>query len=574
MHHARPTSAILAVILLVAAARVDAQERADSVPPVPCDSLPVSSVAVTTHRPTFKGALGWWRKVARAFGLHHDTTEPALVRRFLTLDPGRACTEFRRTESERILRAQPYLADASVTTTRVGDSVAVTASTIDEVPVVGGARVRRGSLDALSLGTMNFLGAGMLVEGRWEQGHVYRDGIGARLSHTQLFGHPYVLALDGIRHPIGEEYGAAVSHPFLTDLQRLAWHVGYRTSKDFARMRRPDRVQVAEPLNRTLWDVGGVVRVGPPRRLLLIGGVVTGEHLLPQNNLFEVDTVSGLLTPTTNDIAQYQSFDQRSVASVLGVRALTYTRMRGLDALVAEQDIATGTQLATMVGTRPFSGPILQNGFASVDLYSAGRSARHFVGVRTEVESRADLGKREWQHLVASGRAAWYFTPTRTWTQEVALEGAGVWRSIIPFQLELGDRQGGVRGYARSLEAGAQRLILRVEERADLGRFQKDRAALGAGVFADAGRIWAGDAPYGTNTPVRASVGVALLAAVPVRSQRTIRAEVAVPLARAEGARPELRFTIREPARGFWTDPPRVRWARLTAVPQEIFGLP
>ena len=44
----------------------------------------------------------------------HVTTKPELIRRFLLLDEGRPCSELRRAESERILRAQPFLADASV----------------------------------------------------------------------------------------------------------------------------------------------------------------------------------------------------------------------------------------------------------------------------------------------------------------------------------------------------------------------------------------------------------------------------------------------------------------------------
>src|SRR5438046_729663 len=114
-----------------------AQER-DSAPQ--CDGQPVRTVDVRTDRPAFHGALAWWRKLARAFGLHHETTSPGLVRRFVSLDPGRACTEFRRSESERILRAQPYIADARVVTTRTTDGVHVDVSTVDEVPVVGGAR--------------------------------------------------------------------------------------------------------------------------------------------------------------------------------------------------------------------------------------------------------------------------------------------------------------------------------------------------------------------------------------------------------------------------------------------------
>jgi hypothetical protein len=113
-----------------------------------------------------------------------------------------------------------------------------------------------------------------------------------------------------------------------------------------------------------------------------------------------------------------------------------------------------------------------------------------------------------------------------------------------------------------------------VEERADVLRYEDTRAAFGIAGFVAGGRVWAGDAPFGVNTAIRTSIGVALLAAVPAESRRTIRAELAVPLNRSSGARPEVRFTISEPTSGFWQEPWRVHWARLTAVPEQIFTWP
>ena len=559
----------VAFALLVPAGAASAQ--ADST--FRCDGLTVDSVKVRTNRPPFRGAIGLWRRLARSLGLHHETTSPGLVRRFVSLDPGLGCTEFRRSESERILRAQPYLADATVTTTQVGDSIRVNVSTIDEVPVVAGARLRGTRPEAVNFGTMNFLGAGMHVEGRWEDGRVYRDGFGGKLSHSQILGRPYLLTLEGARRPIGEQFSAALSHAFLTDLQRVAWQAGYTTSKDFARLRRPDRTLLVQPLDRANWNIGGVVRLGAARRLTLLGAMVLGQRVSPRNEISSVDTISGLFRPDTAVVRQYSDYNATSIAGVFGLRALTYSRMRGLDALDAEQDVATGTQIGTLLGANPFSA-LLRNGFGSIDAYVAGRSRRNFVALRTEIETQLDLLHGDWRHLIASGRAAWYFQPRTRWTSELSIEGGAGWRTILPFQLELGDRQGGLRGYARSLEAGSQRMLVRLEQRLDLARYQGTRAAIGAAFFSDAGRMWAGDVPFGQDTPIRTSVGAALLAAVPARSQRTIRAEVAVPLSRAQGAKPELRFVIREPARRFWLDPPRVRWARVSALPEQIFSWP
>jgi hypothetical protein len=569
-------TALAAVILpLVSPAEAQEIDRAP-IPAPTCEGLLVDSVSIEADRPVFRGLLGWWRKVARSAGLHHRTTEPGLIRRFVSLDPGRRCTEFRRSESERILRAQPYIAGASVVTRQVGNRVRVDVSTVDEVPVVAAGRFRGARPQALNLGTMNFLGLGMHVEGRWEEGNGLRDGYGTRIAHPQLFGKPYSIELETMQRPLGEYLIASVRHPYYTDLQKIAWHTGYSVSKDFARLRRTDDSQLLQPIDRAMWNVGGVVRFGPPRRLGLIGAMVLGERVVTRHEFFLIDSASGRAVPTSDTVGvkRYTPYDAMSVAGVLGLRALTYSRMRGLDALAADQDVAVGTQIGTVLGFRPAADIPLREAFAAADAYVGARGGRSLFGARVEAESRLDLQNAEWQHFVASGRAAWYIQPTSRWTSELSIEGGGAWRTIIPFQLELGDRRGGVRGYARTYEAGAHRAVVRLEERLDLARFRLTRAAFGAAGFVEAGRVWSGDVPFGVSTPVRASFGVAALAAVPARSRRTLRAELAVPLTRTHGAQAEFRFTIREPTRGFWVDPDRIRWARLSSVPEAIFSWP
>jgi hypothetical protein len=558
----------------VLVARADLAAQSDTLRP--CDGVVVRHVDIETGRPTFRGALGWWRKAARAIGLHHQTTAEGLVRRFVSLDPGLACTEFRRSESERILRAQPFLADATVTTRRDGDQALVDVRTVDEVPIVIGGRFRGRSVQALNLGTLNLLGAGMHIEGRWEDGRTYRDGFGGKLSHQQLFGHPYAIMVEGARRPLGEYLDIGLYHPFYTDLQRIAWHAGSSISKDFARLRRPDRTELLQPVDRAIWNLGGVLRFGPRRKLGLIGGTIIGERLVPRHEFSLVDSLTGHAFPTTDTagVRRYPTYDATSVAGVLGVRALRYSRMRMLDALAAEQDVATGAQVAGMLGVQPWARVPFRESFASLDAYVGSRWGRSFIGARVSGETRLDLERSNWEHAIASGRAAWYFQATPRWTSELSVEGAGGWRTILPFQLELGDRRGGLRGYIRSLEAGGHRLLGRLEQRVDLARYQRDRAAIGAGAFIEAGRIYAGDVPFGVTTPVRTSLGAALIAAVPARSQRTVRGEVAFPLSQGRGARPELRFIVREPMRGLWFEPQRVRWARLSAVPEQIFRWP
>jgi hypothetical protein len=414
------------------------------------------------------------------------------------------------------------------------------------------------------------------VEGRWERHKERRQGYGGKIAHPQLLGRPYAFVIDGMRRTLGENLVVTLSHPFYTDLQRIAWHSGYSVLRDHVPLRRPDHSALLQPVDRWMWNVGGVIRFGPPRRLVLIGGMLLGERVEPRHEFFLEDSSTARLVPVvdTAGVRRYDAYDASHIAGVLGVRALTFSRMQGLDALAAEQDVGTGTQIAATVGVQSLFRNPLREAFAAVDAYAGERVGRSFFGARVEAETRVDIERQDWRHMVASGRAAWYFQPRDRWTSEVALEGAGAWKTIFPFQLELGERRGGLRGHARSYEAGGQRVLARLEQRLDLGRYQGTRAAYGVAAFTEAGRMWAGDVPFGMDTPVRTSVGLALLGAIPARSQRTLRVEIAIPVTKGEGAKTELRFTVREPARGFWFDPPRIRWARLSALPEQIFTWP
>jgi hypothetical protein len=86
----------------------------------------------------------------------------------------------------------------------------------------------------------------------------------------------------------------------------------------------------------------------------------------------------------------------------------------------------------------------------------------------------------------------------------------------LPFQLALGDPRGGVRGYEDAELGGAARLVTRLEERWRIGNI-RGTGDLGAAFFAEVGKLWAGDAPFGRTTGYLPSVGVALLAVPPRR---------------------------------------------------------
>src|SRR5688572_29691823 len=123
----------------------------------------------------------------------HVTTRPGIIRRYILLDENQPCTELRRSESERLLRAQPFLADAQVTAVPDGDGVRIEVETIDELSIIvgGGIQGQAPMVNAVRLGEGNLMGEGIFVSGEWRDGGAYRDEISGRIVDYQLFGRPY-----------------------------------------------------------------------------------------------------------------------------------------------------------------------------------------------------------------------------------------------------------------------------------------------------------------------------------------------------------------------------------------------
>lgn len=539
-----------------------------------CDGKTVSAIAITPRDPSFLAVPRQLRVVARAVGVIHTTSTRQTISHFLLLEVGQPCTERHRAESERILRLQPFLADATVLA--VPDSsggVRIEVETIDEIPTVVDLRVRGGHVSQVRFGNGNVGGQGLYLAGNVERGFAYRTGFELHAVANQLFGQPNVLELVAERSPLGGELTLALGHAFVTDLQRNAWHVGLSDANRYLSFSAPEGDAVSLEVRRQLWDVGRVRRIGGRHRSAFVGGLVTHEDVRSANQ-FVVVSDSGLTAhagPTPIDsIAPYHNVRLNAVA---GVRALSFMTVRGFDALTAVQDVAVGAQLGALVGrTISRFGGNDDDVFASADFYGGMGSARSFVALRLDAEARDNRYTGKWDSRIGSGRLAWYVKPSASHVLISSLEFGAGQRERVPFQLMLGDRQGGVRGYSASRVSGAVRSVARVEERWSIGGFTRNDA-LGLASFVDVGRVWAGDAPFGVNSPAKVGVGVGLLAAFPPQSQRMWRLDVALPASPDPHARWEVRLTGTW-TRRFWREPDDVARARSGAAPSTIFTWP
>jgi hypothetical protein len=326
--------------------------------PVRCAGQPISDVVVITQPPYANGLLGRFQFVARVVRELHSTTRTELVRRFMILNPGEPCDELRRAESERILRAQPYLVDARVVAYDDGEGgVRLEVETRDEfsgiIALAGGSGSPRCA--GCAVGEANLAGAGVHAMVDWYDGGVgYRDGIGGRLTHYQFLGRPYQLDLRGLRRDVGGNWTLDVSHPFYTDLQRIAWRASTGGADEFVEMRRGGAPRNALFFDRRFADVGGILRIGVPGRLSLFGVLGLDRargHARPRGGAERLGLVD-VGDPALGYAPSERFAGQRSarVNALWGVRSVRFLRVTGFDALTGAQDVRRGFQLGTMIG--------------------------------------------------------------------------------------------------------------------------------------------------------------------------------------------------------------------------------
>ena len=159
-----------------------------------CQGEIISDVSIVTHGPYEALGTRWWEAPLRFATDLHTTTQPSVIRRFLIVKEGRPCIELERAESERILRAQPFLADASIAVIPdTAGTVALLVETRDELTPVLGVSTSGARITALKLGEGNLLGSGTYLAGQWRDG-TSRDTYAIQGVDHQFLGRHYVLA--------------------------------------------------------------------------------------------------------------------------------------------------------------------------------------------------------------------------------------------------------------------------------------------------------------------------------------------------------------------------------------------
>jgi hypothetical protein len=428
---------------------------------------------------------------------------------------------------------------------------------------------------AVRVGDANLFGEGMRGALLWRHGGAYRDVLGVDFTDYQFGGSRNELRLMARRLERGQVVRGEVIRPFYTDLQRVAWVASGGGVQEYAQFFRPGQPLLAVDTRRGYGNLGALTRIGPVGRLRLVGASLSHERERFGRAPLQL-TPTGLVPDTLGAvIPRYRDQDVVRLNALLGVRALRFVPVQGFDALTGTQDVRVGVQLGMVAGRAlPLPGIPDRDHLLSGNLYAGMGGAKSFLALQGIGEARHDRTSG-WNNVITSGRLAWYFRPAVKQTTVLQGEWGGGWNLTSPFQLSFGDRTwGGLLGHMNSDQPGARRLVVRGEQRLVIPT-RLNVADLGLAVFAEGGRLWSDrTVPFSLTTPWRGAAGVSLLAAVPPRSRRMWRVDLAVPLGSDPRKQFQVRVTNLDRSRLFWQDPMDVLVSRERTAPTSLFQWP
>lgn len=558
-----------------------------------CPTGPITSIFIDnhsifdTHNPKLDPRFDWAYRLANS--LHFRTHRDVIARELLFTD-GDCYDPMLAQESGRLLRELPFLSRVDVFGIRQPDgSYHVVVDTQDDWSTLLG--MHGGFHDGLSLvgaelREENLLGTGQQVRVFYAD-HPVSGEWGIDYATPQFAATRWNLLLGVGATRVGSVVSTAFDYPFVGEVGRWAARLTYSQRNayfDFAR----DGVSrigmnVLLPVRDQAFDVAALRRIGPPGNVTVIGAGLSADEIgYPEGP-------GGIIVTQARDRRTPLPADSATVATVwnglhtlndvrgliyFGQRNIWWVQRRGLDAVHGLQDVRLGADVQFGLG-RTLPGFERENDvYSTMDLYSAFELGGVLFAIRGRGLARRNLnappGQSEWQDVLATGEVLAYWKPGGSTHQTLFFRAAGTggWHNLVPFQLTLGG-DGALRGYDPTRFPGSRRIHFTVEDRSYFGWPLRDVFDLGGTLFADAGQMWAGDAPFGVNSGWQASAGFGLRAAFPAGSRMTYRADIAFPIEPGGLAVPRFMLSVGEV---FGLDVPFGDHQLLRSRPNDTFG--
>ncbi len=553
---ANPAHALSFILLLLGLGRATPVRAQDDA----CELGRITRIFVDNHSifntadPDLNPRFRWAYSLANR--LHVPTREGVIMRELL-FDVGDCYDPLLVEESERLLRAHAFLGrvDAfGIQQPQGGYHVIV--DTEDEWSTQVDLKFDLSGqfqFEELDVREENVLGTGRSL-GIFYRSHEAVRSYGIRYESPQLLGTRWDQAIDVGRTRAGDLLHQEIRYPFLGEEGKWAFREWYSRRDrffDYVLPRGSDfcpsggnACRILVPVRQHGFHVAGLRRFGRRGNLTLLGAGVSFQNfsypggdsaitLVGDRNFDERETAPALLRET----AARRTEALRNVRAVLlvGKRNIRWQQRTGLDSFRGDEDVRVGAEVE-LAFARSLPGIEDDNDlYGSMDLYAAAGPPGAFFGTRLRADARRDYDTRpdefEMKDVFAEAETFLYVEPPFLPTHTLLLRASGAagWHVETPFQLTLGGERA-LRGLREEEYPGGRRVVVSVEDRWYAGWPFPGVADFGTSLFADVGRIWPGEAPFGIDSGWRATVGAGIRANFPSRGTNTFRVDMAFPI--------------------------------------------
>lgn len=496
----------------------------------------------------------------------HVRTRPSFLRRELQFRVGDCYDPFLISDSERILRRLPFIANAEVFGIRQSDgSWHVLVDTQDEwsTRFEVTAEFENGvQLRSVALTEQNFLGRGFQISG-----FLIRDDanerIGGQFFTPQFLGTEADFQVGGGTTQVGEFWLASLTQPFIGETGRWAGRLGTSLNEDYFDYSAGTPgapANVLLPIEQRRSELTGMIRFGDPGNLTAVGlGVARAEvdaRDFPRSLLLVEDRDFGNPGPAppeaVEEVSRQTFFSSGTRINLLfGQRNVRFIQRTGLDALQGVTDLQVGSDVSVTLGRTVSTGDTPDDFNVRLRLYAAAAPSPFTIVSQFGIEGRQiffdpSTERRGWRDVIGEFDLLAYWQPERFegHTLLLRIAGAGGWTMDRPFQLTLGGRRS-LRGFNEQDFPGARRVVVNLEDRIYFRWPAPNFADFGITLFADVGRMFPGDVPFGFDSGWRGSIGGGLRIGFPAGTRGVARIDLAWPLgAEAGAAGPVLRISL------------------------------
>ena len=502
----------------------------------------------------------------------HVETRPGFIRDELLFEEGDCFDPLLLEESERVLRSYEFLARVDVFGVRQPDGTRhVVVDTQDEwtTKVNLGLAFDNGlQLESASVEEENFLGRGIVAGVFFRERRERRD-LGMDFRTPRLFSTRWDAGFSIGRSRVGTFMAQSFEYPFVGEVGRTAARQIYRRREVLFPYVVPEGTgfsHVLLPFEREALEVTGAARIGEPGNLTVFGLGILRETMAFAGYPGDVEVaVDGNFSDTRPAGAEAVAAVSDQVVPttifrlnfLLGQRNIRFVQETGLDALGGVQDVRLGTEVSATVG-RALGDVGSGRRDAPDDLYlrfhgfGGWAPGRWFLSADANVEGRLVFRDtpqgNTFRDILGEADFYAYWRPGGGTGHTIfgRISASGGWSVRRPFQLTLGGRAA-LRGYDEVDFPGARRILVTLEDRIHLSWPAPELFDFGLGLFADAGRVWGGDVPFGRTTDWQASVGAGLRLGFPPGTRGVARIDVAFPVTGPDAlSRPMFRVSLRE----------------------------